>query len=209
MKTLVFFALRQEAAPFQEIAATWSHCRSVVTGVGPVNAQNAARRALAQNLPQRVLTCGFAGALNPALPHHAILFEAPLEFACRQRLLELGAVSGRFHMTDRVLVTAAEKSQLRSSSGADAVEMESGAIHRACAEHDVPCATVRIVSDIATEDMPLDFNAIMTSNSRINYFKLSAVLLRSPMKVKALMVFQRRLQDSARRLAKLLAALLG
>lgn len=207
MKSLVFFALSQEAAPFRRTVAHGSHCQHVVTGVGPVNAQSAAQRAIAQHHPEVVYTCGYAGGLDPALARYAILFEAPPDFVYRQRLLDLGAVPGRFAMADRVLTTASEKRLWRANTQADAIEMESGAIHRVCADFKIPCATVRIISDTAMEDLPIDFNALMTRGSRMNYFKLTAILMGSPGKIKELLVFQAELRKGARLLSEFLVRL--
>ncbi|NIM71364.1 MAG: 5'-methylthioadenosine/adenosylhomocysteine nucleosidase, partial [Xanthomonadales bacterium] len=54
--------------------------------------------------------------------------------------------------TGDVFVASPTKSaELRESLGADAVEMEGGAVAQVCWQHDVPCLIVRSISDKADE----------------------------------------------------------
>ena len=70
-QTLVCFALKEEAAPFQKMAAgglrRGHHVSILLTGIGRQNAEKSVREFLATNSPELVLTCGFAGGLNPDL----------------------------------------------------------------------------------------------------------------------------------------------
>ena len=73
--TLVCFAVPQEAKPFRAIAEQRADIRVVVTGMGRGNAQRAAREALKQFEPRRVVTSGFAGALDPELRVGDLIFD--------------------------------------------------------------------------------------------------------------------------------------
>ncbi len=173
----------------------------------------AAERALSAKLPTRdwrlVLTCGFAGGLDPALGPETVVIESDDEFPLRPTLIEAGAVPVRFHCAERVAVTAAEKSQLRARTGADAVEMESAIIRRLCREHGVPSATVRVISDAAQEDLPLDFNALMKPDGTLNFGKLALAILAQPHRIPALMALGRRSKSAAARLAAVLRVVLS
>ena len=124
-----------------------------------------------------------------------------------QHLLALGAVRGEFHCAARVAITQSEKQALRETTKADAVEMESAVIRRICFEKQIPSATIRVISDPADEDLPLDFNALMTSDYRINYLRLIGTLLRSPSIIPALIKFQRQTISGARSLGRVLEEL--
>lgn len=199
--TLVTFAVPEEARPFREFAASRSDVRIRVTGMGPGNAEAACRAALQGATPVRVLTCGFAGGLDPALQTGDLVGEWDAAFPDVAALHEAGFRAGRFVSVDRVAVTAAEKRSLRAQTNAAAVEMESAVIRRICGEHGIPTATLRVISDTANEDLPLDFNALSGPDWKLSYPRLAWALLRAPGKVPELMRFQRRISAAAHRLA--------
>jgi uridine phosphorylase len=124
-------------------------------------------------------------------------------------LEELGAIAAKFYCHRRVAITAAEKRELWRQTGADAVEMESSVIRTICREFKIPSATVRVISDDAQQDLPLDFNALMTADDRINYLKLAWAVLSRPSRIAKLIEFQRQTLDAARRLGAVLEDLLG
>jgi adenosylhomocysteine nucleosidase len=202
---LVCFAVKEEARAFQELIGERRDIQVILVGMGKRNAERAIRAALAKERPQLVLTCGFAGGLRPELTMGTVLFTADPETGLEQALLAAGAKPVRFHCADRVAATAEEKRALRKATGADAVEMESQVICAVCREQKIPSATVRVILDTVHEDLPLDFNQVMTANQKMNYGKLALALAKSPGKVGALL----RLQKAAAAAAGKLAGVLG
>lgn len=203
---LVCFAVKEEAAPFRR--ALPAGVETLVTGVGAAAAERAVKAKLAERPWRLVLTCGFAGGLNPALRPETVIFETDENFPLRKALLDTGAVAVRFHCADRVAVTAAEKTALRASTEADAVEMESAVIRRLCRERGLPSATVRAISDAAGEDLPLDFNALLQPDGTLNLAKLAGAVLCRPWKIPALLALGSRTKSAAARLAAVLRAVL-
>jgi adenosylhomocysteine nucleosidase len=209
MSTLICFALKEEAAPFHKIAAQRPSVFTVIVGIGRQNAEKSVRSFLASNSPELVLTCGFAGGLNPDLKLGDVIFElSTLNIQLSTRLLAAGAKSAKIFCADRIATTVAEKKALRAETGADAVEMESAAIHAVCAERGIPCVTVRVISDTADEDLPLDFNALAKADKSIDFGKLFLAIAKSPGKIGALMALQKKTRLAAERLAAVLSKIL-
>jgi adenosylhomocysteine nucleosidase len=199
---LVCFAVKEEAQAFLRIKQ--DHLRTLVTGMGRANAERAVQQTFQKTKPSLVLTCGFAGGLDPALPKGAVLFETEPQSSVSPWLSAAGAKSARFHCANRVAITAAEKQSLRQATGADAVEMESAHIRAICRELAIPSATVRVILDAANEDLPIDFNVLMKADHSLDFKKLALQLLKSPRTIKGLLD----LQKESRQMAELLASVL-
>jgi adenosylhomocysteine nucleosidase len=225
---LVCFALKEEAAPFRKIIAGKSGVSILVVGIGRQNAERSLREFLADvggagvsasrsknepsnqtgtlgtpATPSLVLICGFAGGLNPDLKLGDALFETADE-KLSPRILASGAKPARFFCADRIATTVGEKKTLRDQTGADVVEMESAAIHDVCREQGIPCATVRVISDTASEDLPLDFNALAKPDKNLDFGKLFLAIARSPGKIGALMQLQKKTNFAAQQLSAVL-----
>jgi len=247
MHLLICFALKEEAAPFQKMAAGKAGISILLTGIGRKNAEKSVREFLnsrrsrgneTQNKniletphvvsydPNLVLTCGFAGGLNPDLKLGEVIFElmdrrgefhepqtekkigdsqsSPL----REKLFTAGAKPARFFCADQIATSVAEKERLRTETGADAVEMESAAIHAVCQERGIPCVTIRVISDTAGEDLPLDFNVLAKPDQSLDYGKLAWAIAKSPGKISALMQLQKKTKFAAEQLAAVLSRIL-
>jgi hypothetical protein len=178
----------------------------VYTGIGPRNAEAVLRPILQQGRPppRLVISCGFAGGLNPDLAAGKVLFEADPGFPLSTALVESGAQPGRFHAVSHVAGTASSKCRLRRSTQADALDMESGVIRELCRADGIPSATVRVISDSAEENLPLDFNRLFTPDWRLDGRRLAWTLIRSPRSIGRLLRFQSRLRLAERNLAGVL-----
>lgn len=203
---LVCFAVGEEASAFEKLVEKRGDVEVLLTGMGRRNAEGAIRAALVEERPQLVLSCGFAGGLRPELAAGTVLFEGvggtPLEAA----LAAAGARAGRFHCAERVAATVEEKRALWQGTGADAVEMESEVIGAVCREVKIPCVTVRVILDRAEQDLPLDFNLLMTADLRMSYARLACALLKSPGKIAALRRFQVESRAAAAELARVVVS---
>lgn len=203
--TLILIPLKEEAAPVRRKLAAHPDVAVRIIGIGARNAERATRECLAAARPARVFTCGFAGGLNPDLEVGRVLF-ATQERSLAEVLATAGARESVFVQTPRIVVTAEEKRQLRRRSAADAVEMESSTVHAVCAEFRVPCATVRVISDAAGDDMPLDFNALAKPDQSLSFPRLLLAIARAPRCVPGLLRLQANCKLAAARLAATLEA---
>jgi nucleoside phosphorylase len=233
--TLICFAVKEEASPFRKQTASLARIETLITGMGPRNAATAIRDTIAGRRPALVLTCGFAGGLNPGLEFGTVIFEADPatqieagliaagqghgEFATQSgsaailslesALLAAGARAGKFHCAVKVATTVQEKRTLWESTGADAVEMESQVIREVCRDKKIPSATVRVILDSAEENLPLDFNQLLNERDEMDYGKLAMAIAKSPGKIGALMRFQKQTQAAAEKLAEVLLRVLN
>jgi adenosylhomocysteine nucleosidase len=203
VSTLVFFAVKEEARFFHPPEG----CTVKLTGMGPGPARTAVERALASSPPSHVFTCGFAGGLNPALPVGALAFDAADERVA-STLAALGAIRSAFHCLPRVATTRVEKARLRQETGADVVEMESGIVRQICQERKIPATTLRVISDTAEEDLPLDFNTMMTSEGTLRLGGFVGQAVFRPDRWPALWSLQKKTSLAARILGATLEELL-
>jgi nucleoside phosphorylase len=203
MSILVCFALKEEAAPFHKVAATHPGIFTLIVGIGRENAEKSVRNFLNTTAPKLVFTCGFAGGLNPDLKLGEVAFETA-DGDLSAKLLAAGAKPAKIHCADRIATTVAEKQALRAETGADVVEMESAAIQAVCRERGIPCATVRVISDTANEDLPLDFNALAKPDKSLDFGKLAWAIAKRPGKIGALMALGKKTGFAARQLSGVL-----
>ena len=134
-----------------------------------------------------ILSIGFCGALDPAL-----------------RVGDIVA-SGRILTTDRVAVTAGEKSSLRAQTGAVAVEMEAAAVEAKAREWGVAFRSVKVVSDIAADDLPLDFNQYRDREGRFSRGRIALAALARPRAIPGLLRLDRNCRAAAEILGEFLA----
>ncbi|MDH7502163.1 MAG: hypothetical protein QHJ82_05525, partial [Verrucomicrobiota bacterium] len=140
--TLFCFAVPIEARPFLREAGTRWPDAVLITGMGRSNAGKALRRRLGEDKPDRVISCGFAGALNPTLKVGNIVFDPGQSAGLDRVLAGAGGRRVRFCCVDTVVCKASDKRLLRGSTGADAVDMESGGLSEVCREANLGFAIV-------------------------------------------------------------------
>lgn len=207
--TAVCFAMAEEAVAFRKSGG--EAVPIFFTGIGRENAERTTRQFLASHAPELLLTCGFAGGLIPELKIGDVIFEIPTDggndgyAAVRAKLAEGGARPAKIFCADRIATTAKEKQKLREKTGADAAEMESGAVQAVCRERGIRCVTVRVISDTADEDLPLDFNKFLNEDKSVDMSKLMMAVAKAPWKMGAMMALQKNTKLAAQRLAEALA----
>jgi len=120
------------------------------------------RAALQAEQPALVVSCGFCGALSPALRAGDLVLATAVRGADGERLqapdLPIASVipqalRGEIACPERVLATPEEKRAL-GASGALAVDLESAQVARAAAAAGVPWLALRAVVDDARTSLP-------------------------------------------------------
>lgn len=146
---LVAFALHREAAPFRR---QFPAAPFVVTGIGAPGID----KVLAERRPAGVIAAGFAGALRPnLLVGDVIIANSIVEAASANRFTPVqphatndsGTNVGRLLGVEQVIADPRSKRGLGVRWSADACDMESAVIARACTDADIPFACIRVISD--------------------------------------------------------------
>ncbi|HZJ15362.1 MAG TPA: hypothetical protein VFD27_09945 [Chthoniobacteraceae bacterium] len=125
----------------------------VHTGIGLSAAEASTNAVLNEFRPSWLLCAGYAGALESHLLHGQVVvasnFSAhTLAARCNWRRVVLTSET-------HAIETVPAKAALARKTGAQAVDMETGGVARACAEHDVPLLAMRAISDTAGQRIPV------------------------------------------------------
>jgi adenosylhomocysteine nucleosidase len=101
-----------------------------------------------------------------------------------------------------VIGLASEKREL--GKVADAVEMESGEVLHEASAFGARVIAIRGISDIVDEDLPLDFNKVVTSVGEVSLPRVLGEVARHPLSAPALVRFGKRSRMAAERVAAFL-----
>jgi adenosylhomocysteine nucleosidase len=118
----------------------------VCGGIGAEAARRAAEAVIAIYAPSVIYSAGFAGALDPALKVGDVVQP-------RRVVNASDGSSVNFNQGEGILVSfgsiasPAQKTRLRDSFGAQAVDMEAGAVARAAEARGAAFAVVKVISD--------------------------------------------------------------
>jgi nucleoside phosphorylase len=125
------------------------------TGIGPALADAAAERMLAEPTFDRVIVCGIAGGLSGASAVGDLVVPEEVYDGANGERFRSTAIGGvtpkgviRMGDGDDYEFNDDEVTQL-VSEGVTALDMETAAIARACARHNVPWTAFRVISDMA------------------------------------------------------------
>jgi nucleoside phosphorylase len=189
---LVTFAVPFESAEFRGRAASRG-VRILHTGVGATAARVALELAVCEELPERVISSGFAGALSPALTIGAIV------------------TADQVATAPEVLSTVEAKRDFRERTGRDAVDMETESIRDVCAAAGVPLAVMRAISDGAEDELglPPELLAGMAAKSPAALARAAGILMTNGARRRAFLQLMRNCRIAQRALADALERELG
>ena len=152
-----------------------------------------------------VISTGFAGALNPCFLAGDVFVADSVrgdegEFAIRSPAGSLGDVRrGALLTLDRVVQSASAKRELWRQ-GAQAVDMEASSVAAVAREHGLPFFCVRAISDLAAEDLPVDFDRAIRSDGSLSAWSVIGQALRARGRWSGLMRLRRNSAAAARSL---------
>lgn len=205
VKTIVIFPLEQEAKPFRRLAPENVHI--VIGGVGPSAMTQTLEQIRADGRPQRMILAGFCGALTEGLAVGEVIHAEAIVDAKGQRWGSDKAATTLLS-TDTLVGEPTEKKRLGMRFGAVAVDMESAAFARYCAEREIPFTVLRAVSDDVNTRLSPELLGIIAAGS-ISAARVVALLFRKPAIIPEIWRLYRNTRLAARRLATALAQYLS
>ena len=198
-----------------------------ISGMGPQRAQWAAPAIVRSLKPCCLLSAGFCGGLAPELRSGEIVgletlldgvyaqpsliclqaFYGAREACCQHLPAEqlFPITSGTALTTPQIVDTVRAKAKIRSTFGADIVDMELSSIASVAKEFSLPWGGVKVVSDPADRGMPLDFGPLLDDRGQVDRFQIAAALLRHPGALWGLCRLGYEAPRAARNLARFLA----
>ncbi len=202
----------------------------VRTGIGPQPAAAAASAVLNRQRMALAISAGFAGALSPAAAigdviigtrvaagtfdgvwtqcGPPVLCDDAAVGAAQAAAAKIGlqARTGCMVSVSTVVCRAADKQDLGCVTGALALDMESASLGTVARAQGVPFAVLRTISDIAAEDLPVDFNAFLAPSG---WLKAVAAVIMAPSSLIGLNRLRRHTRLAADRLTAVYAAYAG
>ena len=179
-------------------------------GIGRTSAAAAIRGLHASQRIDAVVSTGFAGALSAELrAGDAFLANTVLDGPRRYRggqpaQLPEGVCRGSLMTVDAIVQSARAKAEL-AASGAAAVDMESAAVAAVAADCGARFYCLRVISDTANADLPLDFNRALRRDGSLSMWNLASQAALRPAAWKGLLRLRRDASLAATALARCLA----
>jgi adenosylhomocysteine nucleosidase len=156
----------------------------VANGAGRARAAAAVAAACDAFPVTSVVSTGFCGALVPEIGLSEVVVASAV--ITGQERYEVDFRPGEARLRDcvvyssaRIAGCAAEKRGLRDL-GAHVVEMEAAGVAEQAHRRGLPFACVRVVTDLADEDMRNDFNAALRPDGQFDTIRLLRGTLRDP-----------------------------
>jgi adenosylhomocysteine nucleosidase len=145
-----------------------------------------------------LVSFGLAGGLDPVLrPGQVVIPPVVLSGGrsyCADANLaaRFGGFTPHAYLAGTVVAaTAIAKHDLRASTGAQAIDLESGAVAAVAESRDVPFAVVRAICDPAERDLPPAALAALDPAGAIGLMRVLASVLRHPRQIPALFALAR------------------
>jgi adenosylhomocysteine nucleosidase len=183
----------------------------MLTGIGRNDAWVNATKELWNDFDGICISTGLAGSLRAEHGQGDVLVARRVQvpnwktvISNEENLVSLAEKSGAkvvgaFYTADHVVIGATEKKDL--GVVADAVEMESGEILREAKTFGVKGVAVRCISDEADEELPLNFNKVITDQGEVSMGRVAVEIARRPWAIPQLVKFGRQSRAAAEKLA--------
>ena len=125
----------------------------VCGGIGPEAARRAAEAVIVLYSPDLLYSVGYAGALDPALKVGDVLIPAQIINGSDSSRVDVSK-GGGILLSLNAVASVAQKSRLRESYGAQAIDMEASAVARAAEARGVGFRAIKVISDEFNFELP-------------------------------------------------------
>jgi adenosylhomocysteine nucleosidase len=149
----------------------------IISGIGRRRTRQGLKWIRRIREPERVVSIGTAGALNPALPLGEIWIAswvASLSNFQTEGKYQLVLPTSTKPGDSGGLMTAASpilrefvRNQIQQNTGASAVDMEGVAVARWAKKHNFPATIVKVITDLADEGAEREYSQQVTNASKI------------------------------------------
>jgi adenosylhomocysteine nucleosidase len=199
--------------PLSELALLGEGSLLAISGIGGIAAA-AAAQALVDAGASALMTFGMAGGLDPALKPGSVVIPCELlssegaRYAASRAWREqvAAAVSPLRAVTEGNLLTSthaidtpADKAAAFRNTGAAAVDMESAAVAKIAAQHNLPFIAVRVIVDTAADMLP---RAVVAASraGRVQLARLIGGLILAPREIASVVRLAQRYRIAMRSL---------
>lgn len=181
------------------------------TGVGEIVATARVAEFLRRVQPRTLISAGFAGGLTDSCqPGDVIVgenFSSPDLHVAAKQLLP-GAATVKLKTTGAIVESSISRSEL--SRAADAVDMETEFIARACAAKGIPMLSLRVISDTPRHPFPAPADVLFDiETQRTNLARLGFYITTHPTALPKFIRFAGRIKRARAALADALALLIN
>jgi adenosylhomocysteine nucleosidase len=170
----------------------------VAVGGGTFPGAEAAARDLVAQGVSGLVSFGLAGGLDPALRPGRLIVPVAVHTGGHDYLADPalskrlgGGTPHRLLGADRIAPTAEEKRRLWQSTGAAAIDLESGAVARIALDEGLPYAVLRAICDPAERDLPPAAMVALGQSGAIGMLRVLRSVLAYPGQVPGLLVLGR------------------
>jgi adenosylhomocysteine nucleosidase len=176
---------------FQFRGGRYDGIRIVVaeSGTGRDRARRATQALIDAHQPDWILSCGFAGGLQPQMKIGQIVVADKL-LAANAEPVQIGVNMstdparglhvGTLFTADQIVRTIAEKKTLAEQTGALAVDMESHAVAELCRTLSRRCLAVRVISDDLSRDLPPEVLSVFGGTGAVRFGAVVGALWKRP-----------------------------
>jgi adenosylhomocysteine nucleosidase len=166
----------------------------VAIGGGTAAGADTAARQLIEGGVRALVSMGLAGGLDPVLrPGTVIVPSAVIDgehrYPTDPHLSQLlgGTTQHVLLAMQTIVASRAKKRRLHGTTGAAAIDLESGAVARAAAAHGIPFAALRVICDPAQRSLPPAALAALDSQGAVAFRRVLTSILVQPAQIPALL----------------------